>query len=117
MGITGLLPLVGDVAFEICLSSYEGKTVAIDAYVWLHRGAYGCAAELVQGIPTTKYILQQEPSWFCASAADSLIQPDRYIDYCMRKVALLRQNHITPLLVFDGQYLPSKKLKEDERAK
>jgi exonuclease-1 len=53
MGIAGLLPLVGDVAFEVHISAYSGKTVAVDAYVWLHRGAYGCAAELAQNIPTT----------------------------------------------------------------
>lgn len=28
--------------------------LAVDAYVWLHKGAFGCAEELVKGKKTTK---------------------------------------------------------------
>jgi hypothetical protein len=33
----------------------------------------------------------------------------------MKKIALLRQHNITPIMVFDGQYLPSKAYREAER--
>lgn len=35
------------------MQDYRGKTLGIDAYVWLHRGAYGCAQDLAMGRPTT----------------------------------------------------------------
>lgn len=55
MGITGLLPLLASVTEDVSLSQYAGKRVAIDAYVWLHRGAYHCSTELCQNIATHKY--------------------------------------------------------------
>jgi exonuclease-1 len=54
MGISGLLPLLKSVQKPTHLSELAGKTIAVDAYVWLHRGAYACAAELVMGKYTTK---------------------------------------------------------------
>ena len=33
-----------------------GCTVAVDVYCWLHRAAFGCAEQLVQGRPTDAYI-------------------------------------------------------------
>lgn len=56
MGITGLLPLVASVTRSTHLSEFKNLKVAVDAYVWLHRGAYGCSYELCQGIPTHKYV-------------------------------------------------------------
>ncbi len=69
-----------------------GQTIAVDAYVWLHRGAYGCATELVTGKPTRKYV-----------------------DFCMQRVRLLRHHGISPYLVFDGGPLPAKLGTEKER--
>ena len=45
----------------------------------------------------------------------STIERGRYVKYCMKRVALLRQHDITPVLVFDGAYLPSKAIREAER--
>jgi exonuclease-1 len=56
MGITGLLPLLASVTRSTHLAQFAGLRVAIDAYVWLHRGAYGCSFELCQGIGTHKYV-------------------------------------------------------------
>ena len=28
--------------------------LAVDGYVWLHRGVYGCAAQIINGAPTTR---------------------------------------------------------------
>ncbi len=56
MGITGLLPLLKDIQVTRQLSEYAGQTIAVDAYVWLHRGTYGCAAEISTGRKTTRYV-------------------------------------------------------------
>ena len=54
MGISGLLPLLKSIQQYKHISDLAGKTLAVDAYVWLHRGAYGCATELATGRSTTK---------------------------------------------------------------
>ena len=38
-----------------------------------------------------------------------------FIRYCMKRVHLLRKYDITPVLVFDGGYLPTKANVEQER--
>ena len=53
MGISGLLPLLKSIQQYKHISELAGKKLAVDAYVWLHRGAYGCAMELATGRPTT----------------------------------------------------------------
>jgi exonuclease-1 len=57
MGISGLLPLLKSIQRQRHLSEFAGQTVAVDAYVWLHRGAYGCASELALGKPTHKFVM------------------------------------------------------------
>jgi exonuclease-1 len=54
MGITGLLPKLASITTNIHIQELAGMTVAIDAYVWLHRGAYACSSELCKNIPTDK---------------------------------------------------------------
>lgn len=92
MGIQGLLPLLKDVQNSVHVSSYAGKTLGIDAYVWLHRGAYGCAREIVLGDPTP-----------------------RYIAHAVSRIRMLQHFGVKPYLVFDGDKLPAKKGTEDER--
>ena len=92
MGIQGLLPMLKPIQRQRHLSGLSGQTLAVDAYVWLHRGTFGCAAEVATGKPTTKYV-----------------------DFCMRHVRLLRHYNITPFLVFDGGPLPAKQGTEKER--
>lgn len=76
------------------LKKYAGQTLGVDAYVWLHRGAIACAVELAQGKPTRKHV-----------------------DYAMHRVRMLKHFGVTPYLVFDGGYLPSKAATERSRAK
>ncbi|KAF0750601.1 hypothetical protein AaE_006652, partial [Aphanomyces astaci] len=92
MGISNLLPQLKSITKSTTLHAYKGKTVAVDGYVWLHRGAYSCSQELCLGQDT-----------------------DRYVGYFMERVGLLIKCGIIPYIVFDGGYLPMKKLKEDER--
>eukprot|EP00039_Didymoeca_costata_P015251 m.255754 g.255754 ORF g.255754 m.255754 type:complete len:534 (-) comp16184_c0_seq25:3009-4610(-) len=93
MGIAGLLPLLKPVSIPVNIKTLSGKTVAVDAYCWLHKGAFGCPLELVQGKAT-----------------------DTYIKFCMKRISLMVKYNVTPYLVFDGAYLPSKACKETERA-
>ena len=92
MGIQGLLPILKPIQRQRHLSELAGQTLAVDAYVWLHRGAFACAAEIATGKPTSKYV-----------------------DFCMRHVRLLRHHSILPYLVFDGGPLPAKQGTEKER--
>ncbi|BGP31765.1 hypothetical protein JCM10296v2_003539 [Rhodotorula toruloides] len=94
MGISGLLPLLSEIQKPSHVKEWKGKTVAVDAYVWLHRGAYGCAQDLALGKPTIKYV-----------------------NYAMHRVRMLKYYGVTPFLVFDGGLLPSKMGTEDEREK
>ncbi|MCO5590884.1 hypothetical protein L7F22_044859 [Adiantum nelumboides] len=71
---------------------YRGKTLGIDAYVWLHRGAYGCAQDLAMGRPTTAYM-----------------------NLALSRLHMLKHYGITPYVVFDGGHLPAKQGTEDER--
>lgn len=92
MGIQGLLPKLKSVTQRIHVSALSGKTVAIDAYCLLHKGAYSCSRELVEGIET-----------------------DKCVRYCMRRIDELVQVGIVPYVVFDGGPLPNKKEEEDAR--
>jgi exonuclease-1 len=77
MGISGLLPVLGNIMESKHVSVYKGMKVAVDTvsgyldiwchefvlsfyvscifqYGWLHRGAYSCSLELCTGAPTDK---------------------------------------------------------------
>ncbi|KAH9113826.1 hypothetical protein LEN26_007237 [Aphanomyces euteiches] len=92
MGISNLLPQLKSIAEETTLHKFKGKTIAVDGYVWLHRGVYSCSQELCLG-------------------QDS----DRYVNYFMERVDFLLNCGIHPYIVFDGGPLPMKKATEDER--
>ncbi|PFH50602.1 hypothetical protein AMATHDRAFT_144731 [Amanita thiersii Skay4041] len=92
MGVAGLLPALKSIQVTKHLSEFAGQTVAVDAYVWLHKGVYSCATELATGKSTHKYV-----------------------DYAMHRVRLLRHYKIEPYIVFDGGPLPAKQSTEQER--
>ncbi|KAJ3969077.1 exodeoxyribonuclease 1 [Lentinula raphanica] len=92
MGIQGLLSALKSIQTTKHLSEFSGQTIAVDAYVWLHKGVFTCATELATGKPTTKYVT-----------------------YAMEKVRLLRYHGIEPYIVFDGGPLPAKRHTEVER--
>ncbi|KAK4287224.1 hypothetical protein Pmani_039699 [Petrolisthes manimaculis] len=85
MGIQGLLPFLKKASREAHLRDFKGQTAAVDAYCWLHKGAFSCADKLVRGEPT-----------------------DGYVIYMMKQISLMLNNYIKPILVFDGCNLPSK---------
>ncbi|KAH8595245.1 hypothetical protein B0O99DRAFT_594822 [Bisporella sp. PMI_857] len=94
MGINGLLPLLKSIHKPCNLKKFEGKTLGVDAYGWLHRGTVACAMELAQGKPTRKFV-----------------------DFSMHRVRMLQHFGVTPFLIFDGDYLPSKAATETDRSK
>ncbi|KAF2857631.1 PIN domain-like protein [Piedraia hortae CBS 480.64] len=93
MGISGLLPLLKSIHKPSHLRSFQGQTLGVDAYGWLHRGTVACAVELAQGKPTRKHI-----------------------EFALNRVRMLLHFGVKPFLVFDGDYLPSKAHTEKERA-
>lgn len=92
MGISGLLPKLKSVTERTPITSLRGKTVAVDAYCILHKGAYSCSRELVEGIRT-----------------------DKCTNYCIRRIEALIEAGVVPYVVFDGGPLPNKKDEEDAR--
>ncbi|MPC25361.1 Exonuclease 1 [Portunus trituberculatus] len=52
MGISGLLPFLKKASQGAHLKDFRGQTAAVDAYCWLHKGAFSCADKLVKGEPT-----------------------------------------------------------------
>ena len=52
MGISGLLPFLKRSSVSCNVRQFKGKTVAIDGYCWLHRGAFCCAEKLAKGEQT-----------------------------------------------------------------
>ncbi|RFU78281.1 nuclease [Trichoderma arundinaceum] len=94
MGVTGLLPILKSIQRPTELKKYNGETLAVDGYGWLHRAAYSCAVELGQGKPTKKYI-----------------------NAVLYRVRMLKHFGVTPYMVFDGDFLPSKAATEASRAK
>lgn len=93
MGIKGLLPLLKSIQRPVHVKSYSGKKIGVDAYVLLHRGCISCAWDLVHDRPTR-----------------------RYVEYSMHRIRMLRHYGVIPYVVFDGDYLPSKKGTEEERS-
>ena len=39
----------------------------------------------------------------------------RFVNYCMKRIAMLVHNRVRPVVVFDGAYLPAKRATEAER--
>ena len=73
---------------------YKGLRVAVDGYCWLHKAVYTCKKELARGQGLDKLIL-----------------------YVVKRINLLKQNDVTPVMVFDGGKLSMKRSVEDDRQK
>ncbi|KAJ9593956.1 hypothetical protein L9F63_014597 [Diploptera punctata] len=92
MGIQGLIPFLEKATRRANIGDFAGCCVAIDAYCWLHKGAYTCVEKLARGEPC-----------------------DAYVYYCMKFVNMLLSHNIKPILVFDGRNLPAKAMTEKKR--
>ncbi|XP_020899632.1 exonuclease 1 isoform X2 [Exaiptasia diaphana] len=94
MGIQGLLPLLKPIQKDVHLSKFSGQTIGVDTYCWLHKGAYGCAMDIVEGKQTKVYL-----------------------NYVIKRLEMMLYYNIKPYVVLDGGHLPSKASKEAERRK
>lgn len=79
MGVTGLLPQLKPIQNQVTLRRYEGTTLGIDGYAWLHRAACSCAYELAMDLPTEKYL-----------------------KFFIKRFNMLKSFGVEPYLVFDG---------------
>ncbi|GAA99603.1 uncharacterized protein L969DRAFT_47190 [Mixia osmundae IAM 14324] len=125
MGISGLLPLLREATEAVHLSQYKGQTLAIDAYVLLHRGAYSCADAIARAQhPPDKPQRGDDKGKGRAGEADELAWREthdvattqRYVSASRSKVRLLRFHGVEPFFVFDGAALSSKATTEKDRA-
>ncbi|TDH73375.1 hypothetical protein CCR75_008694 [Bremia lactucae] len=57
MGISGLLPVLKSITEAKSIETYQGHTLAIDGYCWLHRAAYTCSQEICLGQETDKFAI------------------------------------------------------------
>ena len=91
MGINGLLKGLRSVTeTEVHVKEYRGQTVVVDISSWLYKGACSCSFEIGMGYSSEKYV-----------------------DYVMRRVQMLKHHGVRPFMVFDGKALP---LKAEEQA-
>ncbi|KAL3529202.1 hypothetical protein ACH5RR_008524 [Cinchona calisaya] len=95
MGIKDLLKFMKPYIEPIHIKKYAGQRVGIDAYSWLHKGAYSCSMELSLNMEGDKKL--------------------QYLKYFMHRINLLRHYKITPVVVFDGGNIPCKAATQDER--
>ncbi|KAK4779347.1 hypothetical protein SAY86_006875 [Trapa natans] len=95
MGIKDLLRFMKPYIEPVHIKKYAGKRVGIDAYSWLHKGAYSCSMELCLNSEGDKKLL--------------------FLNYFMHRINLLRHYKVTPVVVFDGGSLPCKAATEDDR--
>jgi 5'-3' exonuclease len=85
MGIDGLLRLIDPVVVREHISSFEGKTVAIDIAGWIYKGCYSCTFLHNQGQKS-----------------------NNFLKYIFEMLGLLDYYKITPICVFDGRYVGGK---------
>lgn len=92
MGINGLLQLLAPIQRRMCMTDFKGKRIAIDGFVWLHRAAFRYCVEL------------------CKDPATPLLLP-----FLMSRINMLKNCGVIPVVVFDGQSLPSKLMTNAKR--
>ncbi|KAM0674977.1 Rad2 nuclease [Gurleya vavrai] len=92
MGITGLLPKLNQCLQKKSLIDYKNKVIGIDGHSWLYQIAPHVAQELFYNIPTNKLVKLFES-----------------------KIKLLKSHKIKPVVVFDGEALPSKSHTNEKR--
>lgn len=92
MGVAGLLKALADVQRRTHISEYRGLRVALDGYIFLHRGKFMGAQALLSGKST-----------------------DAYLKPVLEIIKKLRAAGAEPILVFDGGRLPAKQGTEDAR--
>jgi exonuclease-1 len=107
MGIQGLLKECEYVMKDRYLSELKGLRVAVDGYVWLHRGIYWGASDLARGRKSTSHIK------YFMNRVRQLLQ---YVSL-KSELYVPSRHEMVVTVVFDGAPLPMKAATESERAK
>ncbi|KAF7123064.1 hypothetical protein RHSIM_Rhsim12G0139800 [Rhododendron simsii] len=97
MGIKDLLRFMKPYIEPIHIKKYAGKRVGIDAYSWLHKGAYSCSMEICLNTEGDKKF--------------------QYLNYFIHRINLLRHHNIVPVVVFDGGDISCKDATGQERSR
>jgi exonuclease-1 len=100
MGIKGLPAVLEPYLRPTHVEEHRGARAAVDAYSWLHKGAFSCAMNLAPG----------GDRWWTRARQEA-----PYVKYCVHRARLLRFNGIEPVIVFDGDRLPAKREEEAQR--
>lgn len=94
MGISGLLQFLKEYRVKTNISDFKGQTVAVDGSCWIHQSAYH--AEFEEGVESST---------------------QKILNFISKKIRMLQEYKITPIIVFDGSSIPVKKRIQEERAK
>jgi exonuclease 1 len=94
MGIHSLLEKLREIEQKKHVRAYAGQRIAVDGYCWLHKAVYTCKKELAVGNGM-----------------------DKLISYCVKRINMMRECQVTPVMVFDGGKLQMKKSVEEGRKK
>ena len=102
MGIKGLPAVLEPYCERVHVGEYApGTRCAVDAYSWLHKGAFGCVDALAPG---------GDRAWERRPGA---MAP--YVKYAVHRANMLRHHGIEPVIVFDGDRAPAKRGEERAR--
>ena len=77
------------------MEEYRGHTLGVDGYSWLHKGAISCAWDLAYHVPTTRYSAHLFD--FFDFFILTLHYCYRYIEYCLRRIKMLRHYGVVTL--------------------
>ena len=101
MGIKGLPSVLEPRCARVHVGEYApGTRCAVDAYSWLHKGAFGCVDALAPG---------GDRAWTRTGATAP------YVKYALHRANMLRHHGIEPVIVFDGDRAPAKRGEERAR--
>ena len=92
MGIKGLWKEVQPACRAAHVSQFRGQRVGVDTYCWLHRAVIACTLELATGKAC-----------------------DQYLAFIAGRVEMLLRFGVTPVLVFDGDSMPMKRVTDTDR--
>ncbi|KAG8349150.1 XPG N terminal domain [Trypanosoma vivax] len=125
MGIKGLWPEVRPVCHKAHISQFRGQSVAVDMYVWLHRGIIGSIEvhsvadfeSLSQCTDSLSGPSSTPPASGAEVASQECLIPvnTRILCYVTDRLELLLRCGVKPVLVFDGAPIPMKHETEIKR--
>ncbi|KEG07731.1 putative exonuclease [Trypanosoma grayi] len=114
MGIKGLWSEVRPLCRQSHLSNFRGQRVAVDMYVWLHRGILGSIQ--LSGEEEAQAFMESAEASLGAGGAEGLVRLNaKFLQFVVNRVELLLRCGIHPVLVFDGAPIPMKSGTEEER--